>query len=511
MPGNASRGADSSRALKTIAIEYWIVGASITQYSNNPLIQRSVTSMALILTLGELQQACGAGSLFVGEVGQLTQRPAGLSTDSRKCQAGEVFVALRGEKFDGHQFVGQILAAGALAAVVEKKWADSLTESKGNLIIVDDTLLALQQIGHAIRRRWGKTVLAITGSNGKTTAKELAASVLAQGKVVHKTTGNLNNHIGVPLTLAELSHSHDLAVIEMGTNHYGEIARLGEIAAPNYGLITNVGRAHIEFFKTLDGVAKAKAELFEYLHRHAGIAFLNADEAKLATVLPSGTRAITYGLQQPAQVQGRIASIDGDGCVTLAWRNQNIHLAIPGTHNASNALAAIAVGEHFGIEPEKIRLALESAQPVAKRMQILRLKSPFGRSELTIVNDAYNANPESMRAALEFLAAMPVQGSGRRIAVLGDMLELGEAAAAAHEEIGALVRELPIHAVFAHGPQMKHLVQVIGNTKWAEHFENKPRLGEEVSRSVRAGDIVLLKGSRGMAMEEVIEKLATVV
>jgi UDP-N-acetylmuramoyl-tripeptide--D-alanyl-D-alanine ligase len=460
--------------------------------------------MPLIFTLGEVLQACGNIAQFVGDQTKLTRRPDGLSTDSRKCRAGEIFVALRGEKFDGHQFVAQVLSAGALSAVVEKNWFQAQAKASGNLIVVDDTLLALQQIGQALRRRWGKTVVAVTGSNGKTTAKELIASVLAQSKAVLKTTGNLNNHIGVPLTLAELSHAHDMAVIEMGTNHYGEIARLCEIAAPSHGLITNVGRAHIEFFKTLDGVAKAKGELFDYLHARDGIVFLNADDPKLKTVLLSGAKAITYGLHHPAQVQGKILGVDQDGCVMLAWRDQNIHLAIPGTHNAINALAAIAVGAHFGIVPEKIRLGLESTPPVAKRMQILR------RGELTVINDAYNANPESMRAALEFLAAMPVHGSGRRIAVLGDMLELGEAAPLAHEEIGVLARELPIHAVFAYGPHMRHLVQALGETKWAEHFENKSRLGEEVGRSVRPGDVILLKGSRGMMMEEIIDRLPEV-
>jgi UDP-N-acetylmuramoyl-tripeptide--D-alanyl-D-alanine ligase len=460
--------------------------------------------MPLILTLGEVQQACGEAARFAGAPSRLTQRPAGLSTDSRKCRAGEIFVALRGEKFDGHQFVAAALAAGALAAVVESRWFEAQKAPSGNFIAVEDTLLALQQVGHAIRKRWGKTVVAITGSNGKTTVKELVATVLAQNQAVHKTAGNLNNHLGVPLTLAELSHGHDLAVVEMGMNHYGEIARLCEIAEPNYGLITNVGRAHLEFFKTLDGVAKAKGELFEYLHGRDGIAFLNADDAKLKAVLPSGTKAITYGLHQPAQVQGKITGVDENGCVTLTWRNQNIHLAIAGAHNASHALAAIAVGEYFGVAPEKIRLALESAQPIDKRMQIFR------RGNLTIINDAYNANPESMRAALEFLAAMPIQTAGRRIAVLGDMLELGEAAPSVHEEIGVMLRELPIHAVFAHGPHMKHLAQAVGETKWVEHFENKARLSAEVGRSLRPGDVLLFKGSRGMAMEEVIEKLPVV-
>lgn len=456
--------------------------------------------MALILTLGEIQQACGAR--FEGDGTQLTQRGAGLSTDSRRCQPGEIFVALRGEKFDGHQFVAQILATGALAAVAEASWFVSQKTPRGNFIIVKDTLHALQQIGQTIRRRWGKPVIAITGSNGKTTTKELVAAVLAQEKSVHKTTGNLNNHIGVPLTLAELDHGHDVAVVEMGANHYGEIAHLCEIAAPNFGLITNIGRAHIEFFKDLDGVAKAKRELFDHLHARDGVVFINADDPKLRATLPSGAKAITYGINQPAQVQGKIAGVDENGCVTLAWRAQNIHLAIPGTHNAINALAAVAVGEHLGMAPEKIRRALETTQPVAKRMQIFR------RGELTIINDAYNANPESMRAALEFLAAMPIRENGRRIAVLGDMLELGDAASLAHEEIGVMAKELPIDAVFAYGPQMRHLVHAIGETFWAEHFDDKARLGEEVNRSVRPGDVILLKGSRGMAMEEVVERLS---
>jgi UDP-N-acetylmuramoyl-tripeptide--D-alanyl-D-alanine ligase len=461
--------------------------------------------VALILTLGELQQACGANSRFVGDSAHLTQRTAGLSTDSRKCQPGEIFIALRGEHFDGHQFVKPVLASGALAAIVEAKWFKTQKQTaqlpSGNLIVVEDTLRALQNLGHTIRRRWGKEIVAITGSNGKTTTKELIAAVLAQGKSVHRTTGNLNNHIGVPLTLAELNYGHDLAVVEMGTNHFGEIARLCEIAEPNFGLITNIGRAHIEFFQDLEGVAKAKGELFEYLYTRDGIAFLNTDDPWLRKMLPSGTKAITFGIDQPAQVQGKIVAADENGRVTLAWRGLDIRLAIPGTHNASNALAAIAVGEHFGIAPEKIRFVLENAQAVAQRMQILR------RGELTIINDAYNANPESMRAAVEFLAAMPVREHGRRVAILGDMLELGEAAPAAHQEIGELISTLPIQAVFAFGPQMKHLVGAIGEILWAEHFDDKSKLCKEVKRSLRPGDVILVKGSRGMTMEEVIEKL----
>jgi UDP-N-acetylmuramoyl-tripeptide--D-alanyl-D-alanine ligase len=461
--------------------------------------------VALILTLGELQQACGATARFVGNATQLTQRPSGISTDSRQCRADEIFIALRGERFDGHQFALEVLTAGALAAIVDAEWFErqKINEKAkaGNFILVEDTLLALQQIGHTIRRRWGKPVIAITGSNGKTTTKEMVAAVLAQEKVVHKTTGNLNNHIGVPMTLAELQHGHDLAVVEMATNHFGEIARLCEIADPNFGLITNIGRAHIEFFKDLDGVAKAKGELVESLQARSGIFFLNVDDPKLPSMLPSGMKAITFGIDHPAQVQAKITGVDDNGCVTMRWNDQPIHLAIPGTHNAINTLGAVALGEYFGIAPEKIRLALESIKPVSKRMQILR------RGSLTIINDAYNANPDSMRVALEFLSNMPVREQSHRVAILGDMLELGDAAPRLHRELGELVSTLPIHAVFAFGPQMKHLVQAIGETLWTEHFEDKSRLAEEVRRSVRSGDVILVKGSRGMAMEEIIEKL----
>ncbi|NUM67668.1 UDP-N-acetylmuramoyl-tripeptide--D-alanyl-D-alanine ligase [candidate division KSB1 bacterium] len=437
--------------------------------------------MPIILTLGEVLRACEEAATYVGDASLLATRPAALSTDSRTCSVNELFFALQGDKFDGHDFLPQVFNRQALAAVVARAWRRSHPRSKGNFIVVDDPLLALQRLGRTIRRRWGKPVVALTGSNGKTTTKEMLAALLSRKHLVHKTSGNLNNHIGVPLTLSQLTHAHELAVIEMGANHFG--------------------RAHVEFFGDLAGVARAKTELFAYLQAHDGIAFLNADDNRLVAVHPSGLKTITFGLHNPAQVRGTIKAIDPEGHVTLTWREREIRLPVPGAHNASNALAAIAVADFLGLDPATISAGLESFAGVAKRMQILHTAG------MTIINDAYNANPESMKAALEFLAQYPKPEHGRRLAILGDMLEMGASAEMVHRELGEFITTLPLQAVFAYGPQMRHLVHAVGQHCWALHFEDKNDLMYEVSRSVREGDVLLLKGSRGMAMEQVLEKL----
>ena len=457
--------------------------------------------MALILTLGEILRALGGGARYVGDQALLTRRATAISIDSRACGAEALFVALRSDRFDSHNFIADVFAKQALAAVVDAQWFQSNQKAFGNFIIVDDTLHTLQKIGSTIRKRWGKNVVAVTGSNGKTTTKEMIASVLQQKFFTRKTNGNLNNHIGVPLTLSELTYGPEVAVVEMGTNHFGEIAALCEIAAPNFGVITNVARAHTEFFGDLAGVAKAKAELFEYLHHNDGIAFLNADDPNLRVALPSGAKAITFGIDKPAQYQGKVLGLDENGCVQLEVQKTQIRLNLPGLHHSHNALAAVAIGSFLGVPMSGIKKGLESFETPAKRMQVQRLHG------VTIINDAYNANPESMRAALQFLAAMPPAENGRRIAILGDMLELGPHADEYHREIGEFVTTLPIQAVFAFGPHTTHLIQAVGQHCWAEHFEEKAKLFAEINRSIRPGDVLLLKGSRGMAMEEVVANL----
>jgi UDP-N-acetylmuramoyl-tripeptide--D-alanyl-D-alanine ligase len=362
-------------------------------------------------------------------------------------------------------------------------------------------LLALQHCGRATRRAWRKPIVAIGGSNGKTTTKELVYSVLAQKHATHRTQGNLNNHIGVPLTLAGLQHAHELAVIEVGTNHFGEIARLCEITEPQFGLITNIGREHLEHFGDLAGVARAELELFDYLQAHQGSALVNIDDPTLRAQKWDGLRTFTYGFSQGAQLRGVHATVGEDGCSTFLVEDLSIRVPIPGVHNALNALAAIAVGMQFGVSLQQARAGIESCRAVSKRMQVERVGA------VVFINDAYNANPESMRAALDSLMTMPLSEGGRRIAVLGDMLEMGTTSDAAHREVGEKINQLKIDALFAFGPAGRHIVGAVASKRLAkvEHFQTKSELCNAVNDFLRDGDIVLVKGSRGMKMEEAIE------
>ena len=457
--------------------------------------------MPIILTLGEVLLAFGEKAKYVGDSNRLRQRASKISTDSRTNDIETLFFALRGERFDGHNFVRDTFAQKACAAVVDRHWYDNQKELKQNFIVVEDTLQALQQLGQTIRQRWGQPLIAITGSNGKTTAKELIASVLGQENRVHKTSGNFNNHIGLPLTLTELSYSHEIAITEMGANHSGEIADLCKIAAPQFGLITNIGHAHTEHFGDINGVVEAKQELFQYLLQHDRIAFLNVDDVRLVSAHPAGLKTVTYGIENPAQVSAQVRHIDDQGHATIVWKDTNIRLPLPGVHHASNALAAIAVSSHFDVTTKAIKQGIEACTFPAQRMQVMQ------RGDITVVNDAYNANPESVKAALEFLATMSIPEKGHRIAVLGDMLELGAEAAEEHRRIGELIKTLPIQAVFAYGQHMGHLIKAIGQHCWAIHFTNKQNLFNEMTKSVHSGDLILIKGSRSMAMEEVIQYL----
>jgi len=453
----------------------------------------------VILTLKEIQAAVSPAT-FVGEPSRHRMYPAGISTDSRQIREGELFVALRGEKFDGHDFAFAVQPT-ALGAVVEEDWFEKAKPSSGNFLIVHDSLRALQNCGRAVRRAWKRPIVAIGGSNGKTTTKELVYAVLAQAQLTHRTVGNLNNHIGVPLTLAGLQKEHALAVIEVGTNHFGEIAQLCKIAEPEYGLITNIGREHLEYFGDLAGVARAELELFDYLKAHNGTALVNIDDPTLRAQKWDGLQTITYGFSEGARVRGVLATIGEDGCSTFTIEGVAIRVPIAGAHNALNALAAVAVGLEFRVSLGQARTGIESCKAVSKRMQVERIGS------VVFINDAYNANPESMRAALDSLIAMPLPKNGRRIAVLGDMLEMGAAGEAAHREIGEKINQLKIDAVFAFGPASRHIVEAVDINREAivAHFENKSDICNAVKDFLRSGDIVLVKGSRGMKMEEVVE------
>ncbi len=441
---------------------------------------------------------------FQGEPALLDQRIDGFCIDSRVIQPNQMFIAIKGDRHDGHDFVAEVMTRGTQAAIVSRSWYLQFAGQlpKGNYFIVDDTLMALQAIANYYRQKFSIPVFGLTGSNGKTTTREMIAAVLSRKYHVLKNVGNLNNHIGVPLTLLDLTPAHDIAVIEMGTNHPGEIARLAEIACPTAGLITNIGPAHLEFFGSLHGVFEAKTELWRYLERNGDMAFINVDDPLLRGKIPAVKRVITYGFENPAEISGRFLGLDQEGRAAFAVNQTAIHLRIAGMHNIYNALAAVAVGLVYDLPLDQIKLALEEFSPASKRMEVLHA------SGIVIINDCYNSNPESARKALLTLSQMNT--SGKRVAVLADMLELGDWGRPEHEAIGQYAASLGnIQALITFGElsQLTASQARRHGLKEVFHFDDKSKLIQHLRKIVAAGDVVLIKGSRGMAMEQVTEAL----
>lgn len=446
------------------------------------------------LTLQEIARLVG-GELFpAGAQGTV----AGISTDSRTVGKGMLFVPLRGDNFDGHDFMVEAARRGAVACLSE----EMLSGFPAPVVRVPDTLTALGTLAAALRRDLAGPVIAVTGSSGKTTTKEMLASILALTGPGLKTAGNFNNLIGLPLTLFRLETEHRWAVLEMGMSARREIARLAEIADPDVGVITNVGPAHLEALQGLDGVARAKGELFVALKK-GGTAVINADDERVARLpVANGVRRLLFGTSSEAQVRGEEVVVEGDTVrfrlVTDAGR-WPVVLNVAGRHNVANALAAAAAALAVGVAPELIVRGLEAFRTVVGRMEVLRREDG-----VLFVEDSYNANPLSVRVALEALDEIGVEG--RRIAVLGDMLELGEAAAGFHREAGwvaakrtdylLLLGEMAEHT--AAGARERGMaaerVRILGS-----HGE----AAEILRKMLRPGDRVLFKGSRGMEMEKV--------
>jgi UDP-N-acetylmuramoyl-tripeptide--D-alanyl-D-alanine ligase len=429
----------------------------------------------------------------------------GVSTDSRKIKHGEIFFAIKGERFDGHDFVGSAFKKGAIACVVNYDWF-KMNKDKfktKTLIAVDDTLKSLGKLANAYRKDFNIPIIAIAGSNGKTTTKEMIAQVLGQKYKVLKSEGNLNNQIGVPLTLFKLRKTHQVAVIEFGTNHFGEIRYLCEVAEPDHGLITNIGREHIEFFKDIKGVAKEEGSLFDYIFEKDGFVFVNFDDVFVREMGEKFRNKITFGFSDGADVKGEILEVDDFARfkfkVKFNGKEQILKLKISGEHIVMNAVSAFAVGLKFGVSPSQMKKALQSYEPFSKRMEILKVKG------ITIINDTYNANPDSMIASLKTLKQM--KNSGKKIAVLGDMLELGDYTEEAHREVGQKVVEFGIDYLLTYGNAMRFAYEVaLNGVNHAIHFDDKDMLVYHLFEIVERGDVVLVKGSRGVAMEEVVEK-----
>jgi len=420
---------------------------------------------------------------------------SGWSIDSRTIAPGDLFFALRGPQNDGHDYVDAALASGAAGAVVDHDLG------RPALLVVDDTLAALQKLAAWARCRWGGKVVAVTGSAGKTTTKDTIAHLLAVEKKVGKTIGNLNNHFGLPLSILRLPDESDVAVLEMGMNHAGEIRALARIARPDAGVVTNVGYAHVEAFGSIEGVALAKRELIEELPSD-GVAVLNADDRLVAGFREVHRgRAVTFGLAENADVRAEDVEF---GTETVRFHHCGVEFESPlvGRHGLSNVLAGLAVAETFGIAPERLRDGVRTLSPGKMRGERLEYNG------VTIWNDSYNSNPEAARAMLDVLRETPAR---RRIAVLGEMLELGQSTEPLHREVGKYLAEQGIDVLLGVRGAARFMVEEAvraGLSDGAAYFFEDPGgAGDFLRGMLRQGDAVLFKGSRGVRVERALERI----
>jgi UDP-N-acetylmuramoyl-tripeptide--D-alanyl-D-alanine ligase len=457
------------------------------------------------LTLAEA--AIGAGAALEapsspGHSGALTV--TGYSIDSRTVGAGELFFAVRGERLDGHDFVADALARGAVGAVVSRARVASLPDDvlAAPLLIAQDPLIALQTLATHVRRRWGRTVVAITGSAGKTTTKEAVAAALGAKFNVLKSHGNLNNNFGLPLQLLRLTQQHEIAVVEMGMNHLGEIAALARIAAPDWGVVTNVGNAHIENFSDGQaGIARAKFELVAALPPN-GVAFLNCVDPYVSQFGRDFPGRVVYFGEGPCanpQILSATENLAGLHVQFRAGERQgHFTLQLLGAHNASNAIAGLAVALEAGVDLDAAVTALESLTAGDNRGQVIELGGAV------LLNDSYNSNPEALRSMMRTLAARPAVA--RRILVAGEMLELGEHSAALHAECGRDAAHVGVDLVAAVGGMAKHLATAACAAGVAAVFlPDALAAGNWLTNNLRPGDVVLVKGSRGVHLERAIE------
>ena len=406
---------------------------------------------------------------------------AGVSTDSRTLQAGQLFFALSGPNFNGNQFAKKALEKGAIAVVVD----EDILITDNRVIRVENTLESLQTLSTEHRKTLGTTIIALTGSNGKTTTKELIHSVLSTTFTTVATQGNLNNHIGVPLTLLSLKEDTEIGIIEMGANHPGEIALLANIAQPDAGLITNFGKAHLEGFGSLEGVVKAKSELYDYLIKSNGLIFANADDSKIMAQL-KGQDSITYGTETTARVAATLFT--EEDTIRIEVDEQEIQTQLSGAYNGYNALAAYVIGRHFGVSPQNAKKALESYISKNNRSQLIRKK------DLHITLDAYNANPTSMQAALASFS----KKEGKKIAVLGQMNELGKHTETEHKLLVDWIKTSSIDDCYWVGSAFAPFVSP------DKYFSTVDQAMDYFSKTPLGQASLLVKGSRSFTLEKLV-------
>lgn len=431
---------------------------------------------------------------------------SGISTDTRTLKSGELFVALCGENFDGHSLLTSAFERGAAGVLIEHEKMDLLGKLPAHFpaILTENSLHALGKFANFHRKRFSIPIVAIAGAAGKTTTKEMTFAVLSQKFFTLKTEGNFNNQVGTPLTLLRLTEKHEAAVIEIGTNEPGEIEILAKMVAPTHGLITNIGKEHLEKLIDLDGVEREETALFRYLSANAGTAIVNLGDERLAK-FADAEKTISYGFVPDADVAG-IAVMNQNQCANLEFSfGQNVgraELLAVGQTSAQNALTASAVGFALGLTPYEIARGLAGFKPAEShgygRMVVENVRG------ITLLNDCYNANPESMISALETLAGMNTQG--KKIAVLGDMRELGAASFDEHRDLLLKIAEKNFDFVCLIGAEMKKACDSLekSNQKILTYYETKQECAEFLLKNLNSGDAILVKGSRGMKMEEII-------
>lgn len=450
------------------------------------------------LTLTNIAAACG-GICFHCEDAADTEVTS-ITTDSRTIEPGSLFVPIKGERVDGHKFIPAVMEAGALATLSEVE----LPEAAHPYILVKSSLQAVKDIAEFYLEQLNIPVIGITGSVGKTSTKEMIASVLSQHYNTLKTLGNFNNELGLPLTVFRLRDEHEIAVLEMGINHFGEMSRLAKIAKPNTSVITNIGQCHLEYLIDRDGVLKAKTEVFDYL-KADGRVILNGDDDKLITVSEvNGQKPLFFGLDTKHDFYAdeiESCGLKGTKCrIHTPSDSFEVLIPIPGRHMVCNALAGTAVGTIYGLTTDEIRKGIESLQSLSGRFHIIETDT------LTVIDDCYNANPVSMKSSLNVLQ----DGLGRKIAILGDMGELGEDEAKMHFDVGAHAGTLNIDGVICVGPLCENLaagIRSVSKDMYVEHFSTIEQFMENLSGLVHKNDTLLVKASHYMHFEKIVESL----
>lgn len=427
-----------------------------------------------------------------------------VSIDSRKIGKNCLFIAIKGERFDGHDFIEEVVKKKVSAVMINKNQLKRFSDLEIPLITVKDTTKSLGDIASVWRDKLNAKVIGITGSAGKTTTKEIIAAILSVRYRVHKTTGNNNNHIGVPLTLLNAKARHQILIVEQGTNHFGEIKYTAKISKPDLALITNIGYSHIEFLKDRNGVLKEKSELLKITVQRGGVAFINNDDDLLRKFGKRLKRKITFGFNDFSDYQANILNIDktGRAIISIKYGKKLFQTKLPiaGEQNAKNFLAAFAIAKELGLSDKQILKGLKRIKSVNKRLEIKKFKDTI------IINDSYNANPDSMKASLNLLSKM--KPSYKKVAVLGDMFELGNQSTKLHKEIGSFINELKLDAVYTLGKFSENITNTLnGRVPVKKHFKEKKNLISSLKRSQLKKTVVLIKGSRGMKMEEIYSAL----